>query len=95
MASFLNRAKEGNAESVKRTKNLHCNAIFLTSFPRLLQDTSMKHEHAKPHSKPPKSVFQMTDKEKELTGVGGLSDQQKANLDEWIKDNVLAPGHTD
>ena len=52
----------------------------------------MKHEHAKTGSKPSKSVFQMTDKEKELTGVGGLSDQQKRNLDEWIKDNVLAPG---
>jgi hypothetical protein len=52
----------------------------------------MKHEHAKTGSKPHKSVFDMTEKEKEETGVGGLSDQEKANLDEWIKDNVLAPG---
>jgi hypothetical protein len=53
----------------------------------------MKHEQAKTGSKPPKSVFDMNETEKQDTGLNKLSDQEKRNLDQWIKDNVvLAPG---
>ena len=103
MASFLNRSESGECVIVKRTKNLHCNTILLTSFARPLQDTSMKIQPANtPAERKPLLLVNvilnkiedvMNQTEKEKTGLTKLTAQELKNLNDFLNDSItLAPG---